>query len=153
MKFMTKMLKFMARMLMKVTMAMTALKALRPPTRSRPSCFALRQCSHCHHQSLVMITMMIMTVMRSWTWQLWSFMMMRLSSVQDLFFFEPLSSLLNFSRNGNLDMHELLWNVNASMIFDAEEKEEYLVENHHRCQSFMIVFLSSHVNISRNYIG
>ena len=65
MKFMTMVLKFMARMLMKVTMAMTALKALRPPTRSRPSCFALRQCSHCHHQSLVMITMMIMTVMRS----------------------------------------------------------------------------------------
>ena len=32
-------------------------------------CFAVRQCSHCHHQSLVMMTMMVVTMIIMMTWQ------------------------------------------------------------------------------------
>ena len=127
-------------------------KAMRPPTRSRPRCFAVRQCSHCHHQSLVMMLMMLMTMITMVMWQLWSFMMAMMimmtmmSNIQDLFFWSCCHPMLDFSKNSNLDMHELLWNLNAAMIFDAEEK----YDNHHHRQSLMIAFLQ--LNSSRGVL-
>ena len=83
-------------------------KAMRPPTRSRPRCFAVRQCSHCHHQSLVMMLMMLMTMITMVMWQLWSFMMAMMimmtmmSNIQDLFFGAVVIQCWIFQRTATL---------------------------------------------------